>query len=202
MAELALAYGGWRCHERRLPPGSPLWESLSRVLEGRPLELKRVAAAEFALMLYRYHTHQRRDLTRDEYRTGRTGYTGVLQEMVDEVPRRGSARLQRKLSVDLNEIIPAVVWNPELRRRLVARVKAVAAEHNLPLYRPGTEEPKDKTQVASPGASRGTSANDWTEMCISLLSLISLLILAVLGWLCFAGLRAIIHRLHAYWRIF
>ncbi len=98
--------------------------------------------------------------------------------------------MQRKLSVDVNETIPAVGSDPELRRSLVARVEAVEAEHGLLRCRPGTEESEDKTQVAEPGASIDTPASVWIEVCVALLTL------AVLGWLCFIGLRAIVHRLH------
>jgi hypothetical protein len=34
------------------------------------------------------------------------GYTGVMQELIDELPIRGPDRLLRKLSVDVHVLIP------------------------------------------------------------------------------------------------
>ena len=46
-------------------------------------------------MLYYYHTH-RRPLDRTSYKNGKTGYFGVLQELISEVPleRNESAATQ------------------------------------------------------------------------------------------------------------
>lgn len=96
-------------------------------------------------MLYYYYTrrhtagHQRID-----YSTGTTGYTGVLQELIDEVPIRGPDRLIRKLSADVNELIPRVVKNITMRERMLHIAKAVAAEHGLTIVAPTTPIPKPK----------------------------------------------------------
>ncbi|KAG7284718.1 hypothetical protein NEMBOFW57_009327 [Staphylotrichum longicolle] len=56
-------------------------------------------------MFYYFHTRRKpiSDLARKE---GHTEYTGILQEMIAEVPTRGTDRLQRKLSLDVNWFIP------------------------------------------------------------------------------------------------
>jgi hypothetical protein len=64
-------------------------------------------SADLALPLYYYYTY-RRQIDRADYEKGITGYTGVLQQMIAEVPTRGTDRLVRKLSVDVNKLIPLV----------------------------------------------------------------------------------------------
>jgi len=119
-----------------IPPGSVLWKYLaSRLGDVTYLSINHT---DFGLMLYYYHKNHQ-ELEPDEYKAGRTGYTGVLQEMIDELPRVGPHRLQRRLSVDFNEIIPGAVMNPQRRGYLLARVEAVAEKYGLPLCTPKTK---------------------------------------------------------------
>jgi hypothetical protein len=91
--------------------------------------------SDLAIMLYYYDTH-RRPLEPTSYKKGVTGYFGVLQELISEVPLRGTNRLQRKLSVDVNELIPKVVKDPWQRKRMIYIAEDIAAQYNLCLYRP------------------------------------------------------------------
>lgn len=90
--------------------------------------------SDVAIMLYYYNTH-RKPLNPVDYRKGMTGYFGVLQELISEVPLRGTDRLQRKLSVDINELIPKTVKDPIKRQKMVSIVRNIATQYNLPLYR-------------------------------------------------------------------
>ena len=84
-------------------------------------------------MLYYYDTH-RKPPSPVDYDNGMTGYFGVLQELISEVPFRGTCRLQRKLSVDINELIPKTVKDPNKRQRMISIVKNMAIQYNIPLY--------------------------------------------------------------------
>ncbi|KAM7211117.1 hypothetical protein V8F06_013492 [Rhypophila decipiens] len=60
-----------------------------------------------ALSLYHYHSHRDEDLVDknpnaepDPFDSSLSGYTGILRELIDEIPTRGPERLLRKLSVD------------------------------------------------------------------------------------------------------
>ena len=95
----------------------------------------RIEFSDLAIMLYYYNTH-RRPLEPTSYNEGMTGYFGVLQELISEVPLRGANRLQRKLSVDVNELIPKVVRDPWQRERMISIAEDIAEQYNLCLYRP------------------------------------------------------------------
>ncbi|KAK1769922.1 hypothetical protein QBC33DRAFT_567285 [Phialemonium atrogriseum] len=110
---------------------SKVWKYLDDCLSiFRPLDL-----GDIAIMLYHYDTH-RQELDRTEYEKGLTGYTGVMQELIDEVPVRGSDRLIRKLSVDVNEFIPQHVHDSKMRQMLLAAAKDLAAQHGISLCAP------------------------------------------------------------------
>ena len=90
--------------------------------------------SDLAIMLYYYDTH-RRPLEPTIYKNGRTGYFGVLQELISEVLIRGTNRLQRKLSVNVNKLIPKVVRDPKQRKRMISIAEDIAVQHGLCLYR-------------------------------------------------------------------
>lgn len=85
---------------------------------------------DVALMLYYFHTH-RRAITTDEFNNGLTGYTGVIAEMVAEIPNVGADRLLRKLSVDLNIMIPKHVRDPGRVARMTDVVESTARENGI-----------------------------------------------------------------------
>jgi hypothetical protein len=87
-------------------------------------------AADAAIMLYNYHTHHK-DLTILELESGLTGYTGVMRELRAELPRRGPARLLRKLSIDVNYTIPGVVLDTQRMKILIRHANAIATEISL-----------------------------------------------------------------------
>ena len=138
-------------HGSLIPPGSAVWKYLASRL--RAAAFMSINPADFGLMLYYYHQNHQ-ELEPDEYRAGRTGYTGVLQGMIDELSRVGPDRLQRRLSVDFHEIIPGVVCNLQRRRYLLARVEALAAQYGLPLSAPETESkaPQGVDRLSPPPA--------------------------------------------------
>ncbi|KAL7624596.1 hypothetical protein AAE478_006163 [Parahypoxylon ruwenzoriense] len=94
---------------------------------------------DFAIMVYYYATHSRQ-LNYEDYIKGITGYTGVLQELIAEVPTRGTDRLQRKLSVDVNEFIPIYVRDRGWRESMIAKAEDIAAEYDISIYAPNTND--------------------------------------------------------------
>ncbi|EQB59222.1 hypothetical protein CGLO_00439 [Colletotrichum gloeosporioides Cg-14] len=90
---------------------------------------------DLALMLHHYHT-RRTHLQPLEYWKGRTGYQGILQELIKDVPRVGTERLMRKLSVDFNENIDKFVSDYAKRRAMKAVAKRVAVRHGIELVAP------------------------------------------------------------------
>lgn len=93
---------------------------------------------EMALMLHYYHT-RRTPLETADYMAGSTGYQGVLQEMIDEVPTIGTERLARKLSVDRNEIIPSLLRgreNSSKRWGMINKVEEIASVFGISLFQP------------------------------------------------------------------
>lgn len=110
-------------------PGEEGWE----YLRSRLVAFRDDDPADLALMLYYYHTH-RQPLDRTDYEKGMTGYTGILNELVAEVPTRGTERLLHKLSVDVNELIPRVVNEPRDRQRMISIAEDIAAQHGICLY--------------------------------------------------------------------
>ncbi|KAH8759859.1 hypothetical protein F5883DRAFT_524792 [Diaporthe sp. PMI_573] len=89
------------------------------------------AFAEIAIMAYWLYT-RRREISPSDYKVGLTGYTGVVQEMVSEIPEKGAGRLRRKLSVDVNELIPHFA-SGYLREPLIRAARDLAAQHGLSL---------------------------------------------------------------------
>lgn len=87
--------------------------------------------AEIAIMAYWLYT-RRREISPSEYKVGLTGYTGVLQEMVSEIPEKGVGRLRRKLSVDVNALIPRFA-SGYLKELLIGAARDLAAQHGLSL---------------------------------------------------------------------
>jgi hypothetical protein len=90
----------------------------------------RVEVWDAATLLHWYHT-RRKPVDEEDRKKGWTGYTGVLQEMIDEVPTRGTDRLARKLSLDVHMLIPRYVWGKEKRKQMMAFVRALANQYGL-----------------------------------------------------------------------
>ncbi len=65
-----------------------------------------------------------------------TGYTGILKELVDEIPTRGSERLRRKLSVDVHCLIPRLFgrYYPEMAKKMTAMANELAVRHGISLW--------------------------------------------------------------------
>jgi hypothetical protein len=91
----------------------------------------RLEVWDAATLLHWYHT-RRKPVDEEDRKKGWTGYTGVLQEMIDEVPTRGTDRLARKLSLDVHMLIPRYVWGKEKRKQMMAFVRALATSTGCP----------------------------------------------------------------------
>lgn len=77
--------------------------------------------SDLVIMLYYYNTH-RKPLDSIDYDRGMTGYSGVLQELISEVPLRGA---NRKLSVDVNELIPKNREGSYKRKRMILLLRVL-----------------------------------------------------------------------------
>jgi len=130
-----LAQFAERCRNGQLPPLKE-WQALAStlLLPGCESEL----ASEIALAMYHCHTHrQDMDMTTEQagFELGMTGYTGIIEELIDEIPFCGPDRLLRKLSVDVHVLIPQCC-DIRIRSELTAAAEALADEHDLSIYEP------------------------------------------------------------------
>ncbi|KKY31854.1 hypothetical protein UCDDA912_g08143 [Diaporthe ampelina] len=91
--------------------------------------------SDVSLMFYLFW-NRRRNISREEYSRGLTGYKGVLYEMISEVPTMGTDRLTRKLSVDVNKLIPRYVEDKETRAEMIAVAKRTALEYGVVIRAP------------------------------------------------------------------
>lgn len=98
----------------------------------------RVPVWDVATMIYYYRLHR----NPGEAEEGWIEYTGVLQEMIAEVPTRGVDRLQRKLSLDAHLLIPKFVRDRELRKQILLVVQDLAAKHGCQLAPPDMPKPR------------------------------------------------------------
>jgi hypothetical protein len=67
------------------------------------------------------------------YKQGWSGYTGILQEILDEVPTRGTGRLERKLSLDVHILIPKFVSGRQRREEMIVIAEDLARQYNCQL---------------------------------------------------------------------
>lgn len=91
--------------------------------------------SDVGLMFYFFWT-RRRDITKEQYFRGLTGYNGVLHEMVSEIPAVGTDRLTRKLSVDVNKLIPRYIKDKGTRATMIATAQNLATIYGLSLRAP------------------------------------------------------------------
>jgi hypothetical protein len=62
------------------------------------------------------------------------GYTGILQQMITEVPTKGTDRLAGKLWRDVHRVIPQLFPSEaKTRQRLVSIAEGISAEHGISL---------------------------------------------------------------------
>jgi hypothetical protein len=85
-------------------------------------------ACDTAAMFHFYYSH-RKPLGPEGHMGGWTGYTGVLQQMVDEIPARGTDRLTRKLSLDIYFFIPLFIRDQALMDWARSRAWEIADRH-------------------------------------------------------------------------
>jgi hypothetical protein len=72
-----------------------------------------------------------------------------LQKLIAEIPTSGPARLMRKLSVDVNVLIPKTVEGANTREKMISMAVDLAARRGMPLYAPnlsGLEKPPFETK--------------------------------------------------------
>lgn len=117
----------------------PDWKGWSYLNE-RFATFESYGVEDMALLLYYYHTF-RRQVDPADFARGVTGYTGVVPKMIEEIPSRGTDRLARKLSADVNRLIPKFVQDADLRRSMLAIAEGLAARHNVPLHAPEANLP-------------------------------------------------------------
>lgn len=124
--------------------------------------------SDIGLILYFFWT-RRRDITRDQYLAGLTGYKGVLHEMICEIPVVGKDRVIRKLSVDVNKLIPRYVHNRDTRAYMISKATWIARQLEIDLRAPeyafeSLSRPGTTTAGSSapPVARQGPSRNNST----------------------------------------
>ncbi|KAK4039438.1 hypothetical protein C8A01DRAFT_16589 [Parachaetomium inaequale] len=117
-------------------PDSATWDHIAHRMEAVEYRWPPVVDVWNAATLLYYYNTRRKPVSAEDRKNGLTGYTGVLQEMVDEVPTRGTDRLGRKLSLDVHVLIPKFVSKREDREQMMAKAKALAEQHGIPLEVP------------------------------------------------------------------
>ncbi|KAL2022984.1 hypothetical protein VTK56DRAFT_4199 [Thermocarpiscus australiensis] len=100
----------------------------------------RLPVWDVATMIYYYRLH-RKPVDAEDHKEGRIGYTGVLQEMIAEVPTRGTDRLERKLSLDVHLLIPRFVRDRKLRKQMLLIAQDLAAKYGCQLAPPKMPKP-------------------------------------------------------------
>lgn len=116
-----------RWNEGHLPDPAA-WEYIARKMNA--FDINRLEVWDAATLIYYYHT-RREPVDSESAKKGWTGYTGVLQEMINEVPKRGTDRLARKLSLDINLLIPKFVSSREKRELMLYKARRLVQEYHL-----------------------------------------------------------------------
>jgi hypothetical protein len=117
-------------------PDLAAWECIARKMDA--FDIDRLEVWDAATLIYYYYT-RREPVDSESAKIGWTGYTGVLQEMINEVPKRGTDRLARKLSLDINLLIPKFVSNREKRELMLYKARRLVQEYHLSVSDPRAE---------------------------------------------------------------
>ncbi|GAB1320343.1 hypothetical protein MFIFM68171_10553 [Madurella fahalii] len=105
-------------------PDSKAWKLIGKEIKfGLDVE-------DAAILLHQYDSH-RAQVDHKEHHHGWTGYTGVLQQLVADVPTRGTERLLRKLSLDVHVLIPKYVKDRETRDAMISMARNLARQYGL-----------------------------------------------------------------------
>ena len=128
--DLTVAASSWLTG-REIPPAD-LWNRIARVAKGWESMPLGLPAWDIAVLLW-YYNSRGKPVSSKEHEQGWTGYTGVLQDMISEVPTRGTARLERKLSLDVHVLIPQCVRDRRRRRQMISTAQGLAVEYGCEL---------------------------------------------------------------------
>ncbi len=134
-----LTTAAWQWRRGEAVPAKHDWELLGSVLWYISNTLWGLTVWDVAVLFYLYHTHRTAVAEADRAK-GWTGYTGVLQEMMAEVPTRGTGRLERKLSLDVHYLIPRCVDGWERQAELAGMAVDVARRYGCQLAPPTIPE--------------------------------------------------------------
>ncbi|KAJ4390776.1 hypothetical protein N0V93_004374 [Gnomoniopsis smithogilvyi] len=99
--------------------------------------------ADLSLMIYWFYT-RRREISIAEYTENLTGYTGVVQEMIEQVPQKGPGRLKRKLLADIHFLIPVYVRGRDRQTKVVKAAEDLATRFGISTAQPGMGEPNSQ----------------------------------------------------------
>lgn len=130
----------WCWKQGHAIPDERAWEIIVDVLEGGGLWMNEYHVWDAATILYHYYP-RRKPVSAEAQREGSTGYTGILQEMIAEVPSRGTDRLQCKLSLDVSLFMPEFVGNWDRRARMTSIAQDLASRYGFQLTVPGPPPP-------------------------------------------------------------
>lgn len=102
--------------------------------------------AEVSLMYY-WSSTWRREISIQEYARRLTGYTGVIQGMIQEVPEKGTNLLERKLLADIHFLIPMYVRGEERRKQLIQATEDLATKFGISTVRREMDETGNESCV-------------------------------------------------------
>ncbi len=145
----------WRWRQGQSVPDQRAWDLILDVLQGCTAWPNIYYTWDAAVMFYYYYS-RRKPVSPQARREGWTGYTGVLQEMIAEVPTRGRDRLQRKPSLD-HHIISIFIKDKTLSNQMMDMVLDLATEHGLEVVPPTKAAPE--TPAPDTSSRRGWIAS-------------------------------------------
>ena len=112
-------------------PSSETWDRIAHVA-GSWERSTDVPVWDVATMIYHCYIHSQSTSVKGRKETWMM-YPGVLQEMISEVPTRGKARLEGKLSLDVHFLIPKLVRDRKIGAQMMAAAQDLAAQHGCQL---------------------------------------------------------------------
>ncbi len=157
----------WRWRQGHAIPDQDAWDFIIKALGGGgawPGDGHWTWAA--ATMFYYYHS-RREPVSTEARRQGWTGYTGVLREMVAEVPTRGKDRLERKLSLDFHLLIPQLIEDEGQRGQLLRMARDLASLYGCDIA-PEEALAMPAQATPPPAAPRRTASSDLAHRQVDL----------------------------------
>ncbi|KAK4123178.1 hypothetical protein N657DRAFT_681311 [Parathielavia appendiculata] len=138
----------WRWKQGHAIPDQKSWDLILDVLAGSMTWTSPYFTWNATIMFYYYYS-RRKPVGPQARREEWTGYTGVLQGIIAEIPTRRREWLQRTLSLDIHHFFPTFIKDENHCRRMVAIARRLAIQNGcniaLPSRKATPETPPPET---------------------------------------------------------